>query len=508
MLKLGVVVLAVGGLAAACSSGGDPKAKPPTTAYRPPPSAADGGAYTPVFSKGSCPPTVPADPAVTCGTLTVPERHERPGGRHVRLAVARLAARSPNPAPDPLLILVGGPGDSGLAGVAPFLTSSARDARDVIFLDQRGTGASTPSLACPELDALVVPQLATRPNDRSTREAQLEATRTCRSRLVDDGVDLGAYTSAESAADVADLRIALGLERWDVQGTSYGTRLALTLARDHPQGVRALVLDSTVPLQIDGRAELRPNAQRAFDELFKGCAADPACAAAYGDLGRRTSALVARLDVRPESASAPDPLTGKPVTVAFDGDVIASSLFGGLYRTDLIPLLPSLLAAADRGELPNVAAAIVSETVGRLSGFSRGMNLSVQCAEEEPFTRGPGPPLLGLDVELDVIVPAQCETWDVGRAPAIETKAVRSDIPTLIVAGQYDPITPPAWGQLVAKTLPASTFVEFPGQGHGQFVAECPRSIRSAFLADPSRPPDTTCVAAMGAPAWVLPGPS
>ncbi len=95
-----------------------------------------------------------------------------------------------------------------------------------------------------------------------------------------------------------------------------------------------------------------------------------------------------------------------------------------------------------------------------------------------------------------------------GRAPAIETKAVRSDIPTLIVAGQYDPITSPAWGELVAKTLSASAFVEFPGQGHGQFVAECPRSIRSAFLADPSRPPDTTCVAAMGAPAWVLPGPS
>jgi pimeloyl-ACP methyl ester carboxylesterase len=503
-----VAVLAVAVLAAACSSGGDGQAKlPPTTVYRAPPSAAGGGRYTPMFAEGSCPPTVPVDPAINCGSLTVPERHERPEGRQVRLAVARLTARTPNPAPDPLLILVGGPGDSGLAAVEGFLTSSARDAREVIFLDQRGTGASTPSLACPELDALLVPQLAARPNDRPAREAQLDATRACRTRLVDDGVDLGAYTSAESAADVADLRVALGIDSWNVQGTSYGTRLALTLARDHPEGVRALVLDSTVPLEVDGRAELRPNAQRAFDELFEGCAADPGCASAHGDLGRRTAALVARLDARPGAASTPDPATGAPVAVAFDGDVIAAGLFGGLYDTELIPLLPSFLAAADRGELPTVAAALVSETVMRLSGFSRGMNLSVQCAEEEPFAAGDGPPLLGLDVELDVIVPAQCEVWDVPRAPAIETEAVRSDIPALIVAGQYDPITPPAWGKLVAKALPASTFVEFPGQGHGQFVHECPRSIRTSFLAEPSRPPDTTCVASMGAPKWVVRAP-
>lgn len=498
-------IIAVAVLVAACSSGGEPEATSPTTVYRPPPSAAGGG-YTPVFSPGSCPATVPADPAITCGSLTVPERHGRPEGRQVRLAVARLAARAANPAPDPLLILVGGPGDSGLAVSEGFLTSSARDAREVIFLDQRGTGASEPSLACPELDALVVPHLATRPDDRAAREARLDATRACRSRLVDAGVDLGAYTSAESAADVADLRVALGIERWNVQGTSYGTRLALTLARDHPEGVRALVLDSTVPLEVDDRAELRPNAQRAFDQLFEGCAADPDCASAHGDLARRTSALVARLQAQPGSASAANPSTGAPITVAFDGDVIAASLFGGLYQTELIPLLPALLAAADRGELPDVAAAIVSETVEQ-GDFSRGMHLSVQCAEELPFARGDGPSLLGLDVELDVIVPEQCEIWDVPAAPSIETQAVRSDIPTLIVAGQYDPVTPPAWGELVAKALPQSTFVEFPGQGHGQFVHDCPRSIRNSFLAEPARPPDSTCVAAMGAPAWVVPGP-
>jgi pimeloyl-ACP methyl ester carboxylesterase len=220
-------------------------------------------------------------------------------------------------------------------------------------------------LGCPELDALVVPQLATRPDDRSAREARLDATRACRSRLVDDGVDLGAYTSAESAADVADLRVALGVESWNVQGTSYGTRLALTLARDHPEGVRALVLDSTVPLEVDGRAELRANAQRALDELFKGCAADPACAAAYGDLGRRTSALVARLDAQPGSASAPDPATGKPVTVAFDGDVIATSLFGGLYETDLIPL---------RG-----GGADVPPRAERNHGLRRDVRVQVRC---------------------------------------------------------------------------------------------------------------------------------
>ena len=494
-------------VAAACSSGGDPKATPSTTVYQAPPSGSGGG-YTPVFSQGGCPPTVPADPAITCGSLTVPERHERPDGRQVRLAVARLAARNPTPAADPLLILVGGPGDSGLGVVEGFLTSSARDAREVIFLDQRGTGASTPNLACPELEALVVPQLAERSDDRAAREARLDATRACRARLVDGGVDLGAYTSAESAADVADLRVALGVESWNVQGTSYGSRLALTLARDHPEGIRALVLDSTVPLEVDERAELRPNAQRAFDELFEGCAADPGCASAHGDLRSRTATLVTRLAAKPGSASAPHPSTGTPVDIAFDGDLIVSSLFGGLYETELIPVLPSLLSAADRGELPSVASAIVSETIAQLNGFSHGMHLSVQCAEEQPFTGGDGPPLLGLDAELDVIVPEQCQIWDVPAAPSIEKDAVRSDIPTLIVAGQYDPITPPAWGEMVADALPASTFVEFPGQGHGQFVHDCPRSIRTSFLADPTQPPDITCVTTMSAPRWVVPGPA
>jgi pimeloyl-ACP methyl ester carboxylesterase len=501
-----VVVLLTG-----CSSDDPPErpASSPRTEYRAPPSAAEGG-YDPTFAPTPCPPSVPADPALSCGVLTVPERHERPDGRKVRLSVATLASRSPSPAPDPLLILVGGPGDSGLAAVEGFLTSSARDTHTIIFVDQRGTGASTPNLACPELDARVLPELGARPGDAGALEARLDATRACRARLVDEGVDLAAYTSAQSAADIADLRLALDIPEWNVQGTSYGTRLALTLLRDHPQGIRTLVLDSTVPLQVDERDELRPNAQRAFDELFAGCAAAPRCRAAYGDLEDRAANLVRRLQTEPVTATATDPTTGAPVTVVLDGDRLVSSLFGGLYATDLLPVLPSLIAAADNGDVPAVVQAIVSETRERLDSFSRGMNLSVVCGEEMPFsTRDAGAAeLFGLTPELDVLVPEQCDVWNVPAAHPVESQPVRGPVPTLIVAGEYDPVTPPAWGRLAAETLPASFFVEFPGQGHGEFTNDCPRSVRASFLARPRTRPDVSCVARMGAPQWVTPSPS
>ena len=230
------------------------------------------------------------------------------------------------------------------------------------------------------------------------------------------------------------------------------------------------------------------------------------CKAAYGDLEARTAELVRRLQIEPVSAAATDPATGAPVTVVLDGDRLVSSLFGGLYQTDLIPVLPSLLAAADDGDIPAVVQAIVTETRAQLDSFSRGMNLSFVCAEEAPFSKGDGSAsaLFELTPELDVSFPEQCRVWDVPATHRVESQAVRAPIPTLIVAGEYDPITPPAWGRLASETLSASFYVEFPGQGHGQFVDECPR-LGARFVSPPARRvgPTRPALRSMGPPQWV-----
>ena len=207
------------------------------------------GPTEPAFSPGNCPFTPPRGTDPTCGYVSVPERRDRPDGRRIRLSVAVFPALAAEKHP-PLVYLEGGPGGEALDGL-PFtyeeVFSFLNEERTVVVFDQRGVGFSDPSLSCPELVDLDFELLD---EDLSTDEwlaRRLPVLDGCRERWVDGGVDFSAYNSAESAADVADLRLTLGYDEWDLYGLSYGTRLALTVMRDHPEGVRSVVLDSTYP---------------------------------------------------------------------------------------------------------------------------------------------------------------------------------------------------------------------------------------------------------------------
>src|ERR1051325_368575 len=289
--------------------------------------------YQPVFEPAPCAFPVPSGYSPECGYLVVPETRARADSRLIRLHVAIFRNRTGHPVSDPVIHLAGGPGSSSL-NEAKYLFSHGLDAvlnqRDLILFDQRGTGYSQPRLDCPEREAITPLLLGGKLSAEETGQGIVDAFRRCHDRLISEGIDLAAYNSAASAADLNDLRLALGYDKLNLYAVSYGTRLALTLMRDHPEAVRSAVLDSTYPLQVNLYTALAPNAERAFNVFFNNCAADPGCNARYPDLRTVFYQLVDQLNAQPVWIAL---LTGEGrQTVRLDGGLLIDVLFGGLYN--------------------------------------------------------------------------------------------------------------------------------------------------------------------------------
>ncbi len=477
-------------------------------------------AYQPHFEPAECQFEIPAGQTVECGYLTVPEDRSHPEGPTIRLHVAIFRTDSDNPAPDPVIYLAGGPGEQALEAM-PFLFNqrfaSFLANRDFIVFDQRGTGYSEPALDCPELTNLTYETLDQDLSPEESLALAYEAICSCHDRLVSEGANLAAYNSAGSAADLNDLRLALGYEEWNLLGISYGTRLALTAMRDYPQGIRCVILDSTYPLQVSLYAEAPANFDRALTVFFDGCAADPACCEAYPDLEAVFYELVDQLNASPVTFPVTQPLSGETYDVLMNGDGLIGVLFQSLYSTDLIPLLPKTIFEVRDGNY-DILAMVFGSFLTNIEFVSMGMGFSVQCGEEIHFST-PGefaaaaeayPKIRSLfdsTLNLGEAVFTVCEIWGAKEAAPIENQPVASDIPTLVLAGEYDPVTPPSWGEMVAQGLNSSFYFEFPGVAHGASVTggECPLSIALAFLDDPTTEPNGSCLTEMSGPAFVVP---
>jgi pimeloyl-ACP methyl ester carboxylesterase len=322
---------------------------------------------------------------------------------------------------------------------------------------------------------------------------------------VEEGVNLAAYTSASNAADVNDLRLALGYSEWNLSGVSYGTRLALTVLRDFPGGVRRVILDSVYPPQVDLYAEKARDAERAFNLLFDLCAADSECNAAYPELKTFFYDTVAQLDAEPITLTLIDSRTGDRYDVVLNGDCLVNILFAILYATEAIPSLPRTIYELHDGKV-NMLQRMVQR--GIFGDYSEGMSLSISCGEEASFSSpqtiatadAAVLPRIAKTFEAQSYSDlALCTFWGAKPAADIENQPVISDIPTLILAGNNDPITPPAWGKLAAETLSRSYFFEFQGVGHGVLYGTiwdgCSQDMLRAFLTDPSLAPDSACLA-------------
>jgi len=476
---------------------------------------------TAVYEEANCEFDIPEGRDVTCGWLTVPEDRNNPADdSSIRLHVAQFSSDSANPAPDPVVYLAGGPGEDALETVpltfellfAPYLAN-----HDFIMIDQRGTGYSQPSLACPEVRELSFDLLEQDITDEEVTNLMMASLTECHDRFITDGINLAAYNSAANAADLNDLRLALGFDEWNLLGISYGTRLAQTIMRDHPDGIRSVILDSAYPLEANLLTDTSDNMARAYEELFTGCAADPICNDAYPELETTFFNLVERHNQENIEITVTDLFSGKRYDTTLAGNDLLGILFQTLYSTEIIPSLPQLITEIDNEDYTRLSTLLSSFM---LSGefVSIGMQFSVQCNEENIFAdeaeviaateRHPELSAFFVDsVNLGTLALEVCAFWGAGSADAVENEAVFSDIPTLILAGEYDPITPPAWGQQVQSHLSNANFYEFPGTGHGVSISgECAVELVESFWADPQGEPDTSCLTTVGAPEFTILG--
>ncbi len=464
---------------------------------------------TPTYEPAKCKFDPPERQHVECGFLSVPEDRSDPQSPTIKIAVAVFKAVSKHPKPDPIIYLDGGPGGHSLdtAGDA-FDAAFERlgQDRDFIMFDQRGVGYSEPSLDCPEETQAIYDGYTQRMSFEERTTLQNDGLQECHDRLVADGVNLSAYNSAEDAADVNDLRIALGYDQWNLYGISYGTRLALTIMRDFPQGVRSVILDSTVPLQVDLYGRMPANADRAFKFLFESCRKSWKCNEAYPHLDRVFYDQVDKLNQRPATIIAEQPHTGKKFRLLIDGHDFIEMLYGSLYSNEVIVYLPKIIFDASHGSYW-LLERYMAGTLVKKEYFSTGMYYSVQCAEEvsfddlqtlqEAMTKFPN---LGESFDMTQYY-KRCQIWDVKPASAIENEPVTSSLPTLVMSGAFDPITPPAYGSMAAKTLDHSFYFEFPGVGHGASVSdECPFQVAVAFLNNPTKKPNVVCISGMRDP--------
>ncbi len=467
----------------------------------------------PEFIARDCPFRTPADITVECGTVLVPQNWDRPeDGKPVALAVAVYRSDSENLQPDPVIYLDGGPGGFTLEvlpftledSIKPFLQN-----RDYITFDQRGIGYSQPALQCHEISKLELEWLDSREDWEDTKPEYVSAMAACRDRLVAEGVDLTGYGSAASAADVDAIRQALGIEQWNLFGVSYGTRLAQTVMRDFPGGVRSVILDSAYPVEGDLYENYPRSQNDAFRVFFDSCAADAECNAQYPDLENRFYALVEELNENPVAFEITHWLNGSTHQTLFWGDDLISMLFQTLYSESMFIDMPDIIEDLEQGEFADV---IEMEELFFVNNdfFSGAVYRTIQCREEYPFSIeanaqdeiNANPRLVDYYDDYEFTLES-CDIWQAGQASTIENEPVVSDIPTLILAGGFDPVTPAWWGQSLQQNLPNSYFVEIPQLAHGIFSAnDCTRQIGLDFIDRPSDQPDSACISAFDDPEF------
>jgi pimeloyl-ACP methyl ester carboxylesterase len=474
----------------------------------------EAGPFKGVFVETDCPFTVPDGTHPVCGRVDVPEDPEAPDGPTISLAVAVFVATGADSQPDPVIYLDGGPGGRTLATiqysfkdlVAPFL-----DQRDVIVYDQRGVGFSEPNLGCPEVTAVGFDLLDDDITDTEHMAEYGNAIAECHDRVVADGARTRFYNSAASAADLASLRLALGYSEWNLFGISYGTRLALTTMRDHPEGIRSVVIDGVVPPQIDTEIAHPAIDERVMSALWSACETDSDCNTAFPNIRADFVDFTNSLNQTPVLVQGTDWLSGDVYDVLIDGDGFYQTVLGTLYSTSSIGTIPDMLDAARDGNF-TAFESMLSNDLTSEAFFDIGQHLSVRCHDETPFNpqADVAAAIAAADVpqsEIPSFYNAVCAIWDdTGKAGIIEDVAISSDIPTLIVSGTLDPATPPSWAAEAAKTLSNSFIFEFENMGHGVIPSDaCPMSMALAFVRDPSTSPDDSCNSNLGYPRWILP---
>ena len=468
-------------LLAACA-GGAPAAAPATS---------------PKLDLADCQLTAPGVASslkARCGTWTVLEDRSNVAGRKIDLRVAIVASVSRSPASDPLFFIAGGPGQAAtesfvlLAGAF----DQIRQKRDIVLVDQRGTGQSG-ALRCPGEDQ------ADEAFSLSDAEAQARLKQELTACLSGLKADPRFYTTAIAVQDLDDVRAALGYEKINLYGVSYGTRVAQAYLHDYPQHARTVILDGVVPQDEPLGLNVARDAQRALDLIFGRCAAEADCQAAFPNVRAEFDSVLAALGKEPARVTLPHPVTGKLLEVRLTRPQAASTVRLLSYSPETAALLPLLIHTAAQGNYAPLAAQslMVSEDLSR--SVSLGLNLSVVCAEDAPFLQPEALAKANRDTYLQSTevdnMQFMCSLWPRGAIPADFRQPVSSTVPVLLISGEADPVTPPANADEVAQTLPQSLRLVVPGEGHNVIYRGCLPQVAADFVkGGTAQGLDTACV--------------
>lgn len=447
---------------------------------------------------------------MTCYDLLVPEDRLSTNSNMIRLHVAIFKSKSSTPATDPILFLSGGPGQPGIPFILYINSYSGfvGSNRDVIVFDQRGTGESQPSLACPEVDQFYEETLTQffpqAPFNQMLNETWLK----CKERLTTLGVNLDAYNSSTSAADVEDLRRALNIEKWNLFGISYGTRLALAVMRDFPNGVRSAVLDSVFPLPetLKDYQYQDINKNGSIQYLINRCKDDVDCNKAYPDLENTLTTLVNKLNESPINITS-QYRTGvgwsNGPEVVLTGNRLLETLFFMMYSVNDIPYIPQLIANTQNEDVE-----LVSRYVLTLPPIqANAMSISVICVDNLSLTNKLPELVSPTSLEklwFDFInntnqIQELCQSWVSNITITQNETDFASDIPSLLLAGEFDPATPVWLAELTKENLSNSYLYQFSGYGHSLTTSDantngCVGKLMVSFWNDPTIQPDDKCM--------------
>ena len=412
-----------------------------------------------------------------CGVLERPENPADPDSPLIELHVAVVAALSLEPEPDAFVPIAGGPGQSTIEFYASVASAfeAVRRTRDIVLLDQRGTGKSAP-LRC-EADDVIV-------EGRYSREETIEETSACLEALPHDP---RYFTSSVAVTDLEALREALGYSQFNVYGVSYGSRVAQHFARQYPDSTRTVIIDGVVPPQMALGPGIAIESQNALDAVFDRCLEDEACNARFPNLSENVDSLRASLEADPVTVSMADPLTGNVDDVRFGDTEMAGALRLLLYHPSSIALIPLLVSEAIDGNYQPLAAQFQMIVSSMSDAINLGMHNAVLCTEDAPWFADEDVTIDALEatymgpMQLDAL-DAMCSVWPAGTIDEQFNEPLSTDIPVLLLSGEVDPITPPAYADLAAVDLTNALHLTGERQGHGLAPRGCTPDIIGDFV--------------------------
>ncbi|MCZ6895261.1 MAG: alpha/beta fold hydrolase [Gammaproteobacteria bacterium] len=435
-----------------------------------------------------------------CGVFRRPENPAEPDGNMLELRVAVVAALSLEPELDPFVPIAGGPGQASSDFYAATMGTfeKIRRNRDIVLLDQRGTGASA-RMDCDIDDDIVDGQM-------SLEETRL-ATLDCLDSLPHDP---RFFTTSVAVTDLEALREALGYEQFNLYGISYGTRVAQHFARRYPASTRTVILDGVVPPQMALGPAIATEAQRALDAILARCAASEPCDQRFPNIAAKFVAVKSRLTAEAVTLTISHPVSGRPETVTFGKNELAGAIRLLSYHPITIALLPFLIDEAANDRFEPLAAQYLMIVDSLTDALSLGMHNAVVCTEDEPFFGGEG--ISEEDLSATYIGPLLvdalrtiCSVWPRGILDEGFKTPLQTNLPVLLLSGDADPITPPGFAEIAAVDLTNATHLIGKQQGHGQAPRGCMGDVIADFIEMASVADlDTACLERMFAMPFFL----